>query len=44
MMPAMNDTTHLRVYQRFFAVTASVLPGLNLVLGLAALLLFLLGA
>ena len=42
MMPRMGDAIHLKVYQRFFAVTASVLPGLNLVLGLTGLALFLL--
>lgn len=38
----MSDSTHLQVYQRFFAVLFSVVPGVNLVLGLAALVLWLL--
>lgn len=38
----MSDSTHLIVYQRFFAILTSVLPGLNLVLGLAALILWVL--
>ncbi|HJL19168.1 MAG TPA: hypothetical protein RMH99_26120 [Sandaracinaceae bacterium LLY-WYZ-13_1] len=37
----MSDNTHTRVYQRFFAILTSVIPGLNLVLGLAALVLWL---
>jgi hypothetical protein len=37
----MDDSTHTLVYRRFFAILASVLPGLNLVLGLAALVLWL---
>ncbi len=38
----MSDSTHTLVYQRFFAVLFSVLPGLNLILGLSALTLYLL--
>jgi len=38
----MSDSTHTLVYRRFFAILFSVLPGLNLVLGVGALVLFLL--
>ena len=37
----MSDAIHLQIYRRFFAVLLSVVPGLNLVLGLAALVLWL---
>lgn len=37
----MDDAIHLKVYQKFFAILVSVLPGVNLVLGLSALFLFL---
>ena len=39
----MEDAHHLQVYRRFFAITASVLPGLALMLGLGELFLWLLG-
>lgn len=38
----MSDATHMLVYRRFFAVLFSVLPGLNMIVGLSALLLWLL--
>ena len=37
----MSEAIHLQNYQRFFAVLFSVIPGLNLVVGLAGLVLFL---
>ena len=37
----MSDAIHLQIYRRFFAVLLSVVPGLNLVVGLAALVLWL---
>lgn len=36
----MDDNSHTLVYRRFFGILASTLPGLNLVLGLAALMLW----
>ena len=36
------ENAHTQVYRRFFAITLSVIPGVNLVLGLAALVLWLL--
>lgn len=38
----MDDSAHTQVYRRFFAVLLSVLPGLNLVLGVASGVIFLL--
>lgn len=38
----MEDTSHLLQYRRFFGTLFSVLPGLELVYGLSALLLYLL--
>lgn len=38
----MSENIHTQVYQRFFAVLVSVIPGVNLVLGVASLVLFLL--
>ena len=37
----MSEQIHLQQYQRFFAILLSVLPGLNLILGLAGLVLWL---
>ncbi|MGE0786818.1 MAG: hypothetical protein AB7S26_14195 [Sandaracinaceae bacterium] len=37
----MSEATHMHVYQRFFAVLISVLPGLNLVIGVSAFILWL---
>lgn len=37
----MSDAIHLQIYRRFFAVLLSVVPGLNLIVGLAALVLWL---
>ena len=37
----MSDAIHLQVYRRFFAVLISVIPGVNLSLGLGALMLWL---
>ena len=39
----MDDNSHTLVYRRFFGILASTLPGLNLVLGLAALTLWIFG-
>ncbi|MEC7522105.1 MAG: hypothetical protein VYE22_19625 [Myxococcota bacterium] len=36
------ENAHTLVYRRFFAITLSVVPGLNLVLGIAALILYIL--
>lgn len=43
IVPRMEDASHLQVYRRFFAITASVLPGLALMLGLGELFLWLFG-
>lgn len=37
----MSDAIHLQIYQRFFAVLFSVIPGLNLIVGLAIFMLWL---
>lgn len=39
----MDDNSHTLVYRRFFTLLSSTLPGLNLVLGLAALTLWIFG-
>lgn len=36
----MEDHSHLQVYRRFFGTLLSVVPGVNLVLGIAALVLW----
>ena len=38
----MSENIHTQVYQRFFAVLFSVIPGVNVVLGVSALVLWLL--
>ena len=37
----MSDATHLQNYQRFFAILFSVLPGLNMIVAIAGLVLWL---
>lgn len=37
----MSDATHLQNYQRFFAILFSVLPGLNVIVTVAGLVLWL---
>lgn len=37
----MSEATHLQSYQRFFAILFSVLPGLNLIVSVAGLVLWL---
>ncbi len=37
----MGDAIHLQIYRRFFAVLFSVIPGLNLILGLGVFMLWL---
>ncbi|MCA9610682.1 MAG: hypothetical protein KC619_34040 [Myxococcales bacterium] len=37
----MSDQTHMQSYQRFFAILFSVLPGLNMIVVLAGLVLWL---
>lgn len=42
IVPRMSDATHLQVYRRFFAVLFSVVPGLNLLVAISGLVLWLL--